>query len=160
MVRPPVELRLDVEALYAEYARLIDDGPLSQWGELFAEDAVYKVLTRENVERGWPLALILCENRAAIEDRITAVDQLMMTVPRAVRHLMSGFRIEPAGEGAWAVRANFAVFETIAAQMTKVYAAGLYDDVVVRAPDDRLRFARKISICDGDVIPNSLVLPL
>jgi len=159
-VSAPADIRREVEDLYAAYVWSIAGAELDAWAALFAPDAVYKAVSRENVERGWPLALILCDSGAAIEDRAHAISQLMMTVPRVVRQTVSGWRIAPDGEGRWSVQAHFIAVETLSGQMTKIYAAGLHDDVVARGEDGVLRFFRKTSICDGDVVPNSLVMPV
>lgn len=154
------ELMLEVQALYTRYADLIDEGPIKDWPSLFVEDAVYKIVTRENLDRGWALALMSCDSRGAIEDRAYAIENLSMTIPRRVRHLVSGFSITPQGGKAWTVTANFAVLETIEGQPTACFAAGRYKDAVVRESDGALRFKEKISICDAASIKNSLVYPI
>jgi anthranilate 1,2-dioxygenase small subunit len=151
-------MMLEIQALYTRYADLIDEGPLSEWPALFVENAVYKIVTRENLARGWALALMSCDSRGAIEDRVYAIEHLSMTIPRRYRHLISGFTITPQ-TGAWNVTANFAVFETIEAQPTTNFAAGRYKDVIVRE-GGTLKFREKISICDAASIKNSLVFPL
>jgi anthranilate 1,2-dioxygenase small subunit len=155
----PIELHLQIEALYASYAHLIDEGPLADWPTLFAQEATFKIVTRENVDRGWPLALVLCEGRAAIEDRVKAISELMLTIPRRVRHVISGLNISPLTADKWSVTANFAVFESLPGRPTHVYATGLYQDVLVRIDAD-IRIHQKTAICDGELIRNSLVLPL
>ena len=150
---------LEIQALYTRYADLIDEGPIAEWPTLFTENAVYKIVTRENLARGWALALMSCDSRAAIEDRAYAVEHLSMTIPRRYRHLISGFAVTQQGTNAWHVTANFAVFETIEGQPTTSFAAGRYKDVVVRE-GGALKFKEKISICDAASIKNSLVFPL
>ena len=76
------DMMLEIQALYTRYADLIDEGPLSEWPTLFVEDAVYKIVTRENLARGWALALMSCDSRGAIEDRVYAIEHLSMTIPR------------------------------------------------------------------------------
>jgi salicylate 5-hydroxylase small subunit len=152
------EAILEIQALYTRYADLIDEGPLAEWPTLFVEDAVYKIVTRENLARGWALALMSCDSRGSIEDRVYAIENLSMTIPRRYRHLISGFSAAPQGD-AWNVAANFAVFETIEGQPTTSFAAGRYKDVVVRE-GGALKFKEKISICDAASIKNSLVFPL
>jgi 3-phenylpropionate/cinnamic acid dioxygenase small subunit len=154
------ERMFEIQALYTRYADLIDEGPISQWPSLFVEQGLYKIVTRENLDRGWALALMSCDSRAAIEDRAYAIEHLAMTIPRRVRHLISGFSLEPKDAQAWAVSANFAVFETIEGRPTVCFAAGHYRDIVVREDDGVLRFREKISICDAASINNSLVFPL
>jgi len=153
------QLRAEIEALYARGAELLDEGPISAWPSLFTEDGSYKAVTRENVDQGWALALMLCESRAAIEDRVYAIEHLSLTIPRRTRHLTSGLRIAADGSG-WRVEANFAVFETLAGAQTVCFAAGLYRDKVVRDADGVLRFLERTAVSDSALIRNSLVIPL
>jgi len=151
--------RLEIEALHARSAELLDEGPISAWPSLFTEDGSYRIVTRENVDQGWPLALMLCESRAAVEDRVHAIENLSLTIPRRVRHMTSGLRIYADGTG-WRSEANFAVFETLAGAQTVCFAAGLYRDRLVRDADGTLRFRERIAICDSALIRNSLVIPI
>lgn len=149
---------LEIQALYTRHADLIDEGPIAEWPTLFVEDAVYRIVTRENLARGWQLALMSCDSRAAIEDRVYAIEHLSMTIPRRYRHLISSFTVTPQSD-AWNITANFAVFETIEGQPTTNFAAGRYKDVIVRE-GGTLKFREKITICDAASIKNSLVFPL
>jgi len=153
------QLRAEIEALCARSAELLDEGPLAAWPSLFAEHGSYRIVTRENLDQGWPLALMLCESRAAIEDRVHAIEHLSLTIPRRVRHMTSGLRISADAEG-WRVEANFAVFETLAGAQTVCFAAGLYRDRIIRDADGALRFRERTAICDSALIRNSLVVPL
>ena len=44
--------------LLAEYVHSIDEDRLEDWVDLFAEDCVYKILSRENFDSGLPLELM------------------------------------------------------------------------------------------------------
>ena len=44
-----------------------------EWLGLFAEECRYQVMPRENYDRGLPAALIFCDSRAMLEDRIRAL---------------------------------------------------------------------------------------
>jgi len=153
------QIRAEIETLYARSAELLDEGPISEWPSLFTEGGSYKVVTRENIEQGWALALMLCESRAAIEDRVYAIEHLSLTIPRRTRHLTSALRIAAEGS-AWRVEANFAVFETLAGAQTVCFAAGLYRDKIVREAGGALRFLERTAISDSALIRNSLVIPL
>jgi hypothetical protein len=68
-------LILSVMALQAEYAGLIDDDRLEDWPQLFVEDCVYKVISRENADRGMDIATIYCSSRAMLVDRVVSLRQ-------------------------------------------------------------------------------------
>ena len=89
-------LRLEIEELYTEYAHVLDDGELEQWPDFFIEDCLYQIVSRENRERALPLALMRCESKAMLTDRVVTIRQTQMFAPRALRHLVSSLRIAPA----------------------------------------------------------------
>ena len=67
--------------LFAAYTDVLDEGPLEEWPMCFTEDATYRIVARENHVRGLPLALMLCESRAMMEDRVRAIQELSMYAP-------------------------------------------------------------------------------
>ena len=157
--RPDAALRFEIEDLYAEYADVLDTEDLERWPELFVEDAFYDLIPRENYERDMPLAIMRCESRAMMQDRVRAIRETLMFEPRYVRHLISSFRIAANGDGKIDVTANYAVLETLPDEMTKVLNAGRYVDKLVRE-DGKLRFKQKRCVYDSSVVPNSLVYPV
>ena len=158
-VRPGAALRFEIEDQYAEYADVLDTEDLERWPVLFVEDAFYDVIPRENYERDMPLAIMRCESRAMMQDRVRAIRETLMFEPRYVRHLISSFRIAANGDGKIDVTANYAVLETLPDEMTKVLNAGRYVDMLVRE-DGKLRFKQKRCVYDSSVVPNSLVYPV
>ena len=146
--RPDAALRFEIEDLYAEYADVLDTEDLERWPELFVEDAFYDVIPRENYERDMPLAIMRCESRAMMQDRVRAIRETLMFEPRYVRHLISSFQIAANGDGEIDVTANYAVLETLPDEMTKVLNAGRYVDMLVRE-DGKLRFKQKRCVYDS-----------
>ena len=154
------KLRAEIEDLYARYVELLDEGPLEAWPALFESDASYRIVTRENLQRGLPLALLSCDGRAAIEDRIHAIANTSFTVPRRTRHLVSGLRAPEPADSALRVEANFAVYESLHQDPSQLHSVGRYRDRLARDAEGRLRFCEKLCIVDGALVPNSLVIPL
>jgi len=145
--------------LYARYADLLDDGQWDAWLELFAEDCRYTVVSRENVARGMPLAAMRCESRAMLADRVHAVRELQVYRPRTNRHLIGPLRVVGSGDGRWEVRANYAVFESIAGEPATVASTGRFEDVVVERPDG-LALGERCVVYDAEIIDTSMVFPL
>ncbi len=152
------DLRCEVEELYAAYVGCLDDGELERWPEFFADACLYKILPRENFERGLPLGLVLCESKGMLQDRVAALRRTSVYAPRALRHLVTNFRIMEEG-GALRVRANYAVFETQPDDVSKVFITGRYIDLLVRE-DGQLRFKEKLCVLDGNLIQGSLIYPI
>ncbi len=153
-------LRLEIEELYTEYAHALDNFELEQWPEFFTDDCLYQILSRENLERGMPLALMRCESKAMLADRVVTIRQTQMFAPRALRHLVSSLRVASASDAdGLDVQANYAVFETLVDEETRILSVGRYIDKVVRE-GDVLKFKSRTCVYDTVLVPNSIIYPL
>ena len=153
------DLRLELEELYAEYVACLDEERFEEWPEFFTDDAVYRIIPRENFERGLPIATLHCESKGYLKDRVVAIRQTAVYGPRYMRRLVSNIRILGRKDGWLEVRANYAAFETLRDELTRVFSVGRCHDKLVVA-DDRLKFKEKLVIFDSELIPNSLIYPL
>ena len=153
------ELRLELEELYGAYAACLDEERFEEWPEFFTDDCLYKIVPRENFERGLPLATWFCERKGGLRDRVVAIRKTMMYAPRYVRRLVTGIRILGWEGEMLAVRANYLALETLLDEPTRVFNCGQYRDRLVVA-DDRLRFKEKLCIFDSLLVLNSLIYPL
>jgi anthranilate 1,2-dioxygenase small subunit len=151
-------LKEEVEDLYSEYAEIIDGGDLARWPELFVEPCLYRIVSKENFDKGLPLSLMRCESLGMLRDRALASQKLNVYGPRTWRHSITQIRAAADGE-LIASRANFVVFETLHDQHTKILCAGRYLDRLARTAAG-LRFREKICVYDAALIPGSIVLPL
>jgi 3-phenylpropionate/cinnamic acid dioxygenase small subunit len=159
MAVDPAVARGAAEDLYFAYASAIDED-LERWPDFFAPEAVYRVIARENYDRGFPIATILCEGHGMMRDRVTAIRQTMVYLPRTVRHAITNVRIlERAGKGVRAT-ANFAVYESYPADASRLLVVGRYLDTIERTDDGTLRFTEKTCVYDGNVVLGSFVYPL
>lgn len=156
---PARELRLELETLYAEYVACIDNDELERFPNFFTENCLYKIQPRTNYERGLPLATWLSESRGMLKDRMVAIRQLSTHGPRYLRHVVSGIRILGWDGDALRCEANYAVFETLPDQLTRVFQVGRYLDRV-EVDAGRLRFAEKLCVFDSELIPNTLIYPI
>lgn len=170
-------LRDEIEDLYAAYVDCLDNGELERWPEFFTDVCLYKIIPRDNFERGLPLALMLCESKGMLQDRVEALRRTSVYAPRALRHLVSSIRVDPpspqaprppgpqAHKSAWglegliAVRANYAVFQTLVDEPTQVFNVGRYLDQLVRE-NGQLKFKEKLCVFDSLLVPGSLIYPL
>ena len=155
----PIELRLEIEDLLTAYAAALDSDALETWPDFFTDDGFYQIMPRDNYERGLPLALIRCESKGMLQDRVYAIRETMMYEPRYLRHLISGIRITGQDDSGWRVEANYAVFETPLNDLSRVFNVGRYLDRIVR-DGEQLKFAEKICVFDSLLVPNSIVYPI
>lgn len=148
-----------VRTLYEDYAHLLNAGELEEWLGLFAEDCSYRVVSRENHERGLPLALVRCDSRAMLADRIGAIRSTQFFAPRVMRHFVSGVRLTAAGAASLEATASFLVIESLDHEQPRIHSVGEYRDRIIER-DGELRFAEKRAIYDAPVIQTSLIYPL
>ena len=155
----PMELRLEAEDLLYAYGAALDAMELDKWPEFFTEECFYQIIPRDNYERGLPLALMRCESKGMLKDRVFAIRETMLYEPRYLRHLMSGIRVTGSTGESMTVEANYAVFETPLNEPTRVFNVGRYLDRIVRQ-DGQLKFAEKHCIFDSLLVLNSIILPI
>jgi 3-phenylpropionate/cinnamic acid dioxygenase small subunit len=155
----PMELRARLADLYCAYSDALDEGELERWPDFFTEDCLYKVMPRENFEHDLPVALIYCESRSMLVDRVVALRETALFVPRTVRHLTGNIRLRALEPEGLRLTANFALFQTMTDQPSEVFLCGRYHDRVV---DDggHLSFAERICVYDSTIVPSSLVYPV
>jgi 3-phenylpropionate/cinnamic acid dioxygenase small subunit len=152
-------LRLELDDLNATYAACLDDGPLEQWPELFTDECRYEIIPRENHERGLPLAVMRCESKGMLLDRVAAVRRSSVYAPRALRHLIGGVRITAVTDAIVRAQANYAVLQTLSDEETTLFNAGRYLDCLVRE-HGTLKFRERLCVFDSVLVPGSLVYPL
>ncbi|HVC53977.1 MAG TPA: aromatic-ring-hydroxylating dioxygenase subunit beta [Stellaceae bacterium] len=145
--------------LYADYGRLIDAADWPAWLALFARACRYQVIPRENVEQGLPAALIFCDSRAVLEDRIMALREANKYNIHTDRHLIGLPRILGEGGGEISAEAPFAVYQTDQEGESRLFAAGLYRDRIVHEAG-ALRFSDKLVVLDTFAVPTLLATPL
>jgi 3-phenylpropionate/cinnamic acid dioxygenase small subunit len=155
----PLELRARLADLYAAYDDALDEREWERWPEFFTENGVYKVLPRENFDQGLPAAMVFCESRAMLADRVVALRESLVFAPRLIRRITGTPRLRQTGSDAMRLGCSFALFETMLNEPSAVFLCGrIYDRVV----DDAgvLRFAERIVVTDATNVPLSLIFPI
>jgi salicylate 5-hydroxylase small subunit len=145
--------------LHADYAAYADSGDWDRWCELFIDDCVYRLVPRENHERGFPLATLAFTSKGMLKDRAYAIRETLFHDPYYQRHVIGLPRLLSAAGDLLRTETNYAVFRTKLNGLTTVFNVGRYLDTVVATPDG-LRFAEKLVIYDSEMIPNSIIYPV
>jgi salicylate 5-hydroxylase small subunit len=154
-----VDVWFRLQALYADYARTLDLADFGRWPHFFTEDAVYKVQSRENHERGLPLATIALESRGMLLDRVIGATDTIFHDPYYQRHVTGAPMVVGREGDALLSEASYLVVRTRRDSMPEILSVGRYVDRVVETPEG-LRFAQRLCIFDNDLIPNSLIYPI
>jgi anthranilate 1,2-dioxygenase small subunit len=154
-----VARRLELEALYTDYAYCLDDDRLEEWPDFFVEDCYYRITSAENFAAGLPLGIVYLTSRAMLADRVMALRKANIYEPQCYRHLVSSFKLGADDADGLAVTANFLVIRTMQDGAMSLFAAGRYVDRVVRR-DNTWKFARKDVVLDSRQIDTLLAMPL
>jgi salicylate 5-hydroxylase small subunit len=153
------ELRQRLADLYAGYDAALDEGEYERWPDFFTEAGIYKITPRENYEAGLPVAMIFCESRAMLADRVVAIRETTLYAPRIIRRVMGAPALLTIEGGEMRLAQSFSLFETMLNETSTVFLCGrCYDRVV----DDNgtLRFAERVCVTDATNIPLSLIFPI
>jgi len=153
------DLLFALDRLNNDYIHALDNDEIEQWPGFFSEDGVYKVLPRENHENGYPIAVMYCEGRGMMQDRITAIRNTLLFAPRALRHITGNTRILAVEDGGVHAQTNYAVFESTRDRDTTVFNAGRYLDHVV-VEEGVLRYRKRLCVYDSSLIPTSVIYPI
>jgi salicylate 5-hydroxylase small subunit len=155
----PLDLRVRIADLYSAYESALDDGELERWPEFFVEACVYKVIPRENHANDLPIAVIFCESRDMLFDRVVALRETALYAPRIIRRITGIPCVRAIDNDGLRLTANFVLFQTMQDQPSEMFLSGRHQDRVV---DDGgvLRFAERLCIYDSTIVPTSLVYPI
>ena len=154
-----LETRFGITDLYDAYSAALDEGRYSDWVSFFTDDAVYRLVPKENYDRNLPIAIIYCDGKGMIEDRAFTTVETTIAQPRSLRHFVTGVAVREVVEGGYEVGANFLVVQTMLDRSTEIVMSGRYVDRVVQ-DGARFLFARKTCVSDTLLYPTSVVAPV
>jgi anthranilate 1,2-dioxygenase small subunit len=154
-------LHHEIESFNARYAQALDEQRLSDWTEMFTDDALYVILSRENYDRGLPVGLIYCENKRMIHDRAFALMETSMFAPRYLRHIIANqVVVSVESNGTIKSRANYVVLQVLFDRPdATLHQVGVYYDVFRRVGGE-LKLAERRCVYDNLLVPNALCIPV
>jgi anthranilate 1,2-dioxygenase small subunit len=154
-------LHHDIHNFNAAYAAALDEQRLTDWVEMFTDDAFYVVISRENADKQLPVGLIYCDSKAMIYDRAFALDKTAMFAPRYLRHIIGNLQVlEANAERGIRARANYAIMQVLYDRPeAKLHQVGVYHDVFRRV-NGGLKLAERRCIYDNLLVDNALCLPV
>lgn len=151
-------VRHAIDDLVSDYAHAIDDDELERWPDFFTDDAVYKVISRENYDAGMTLGILSCEGRGMMQDRILALRTANIYEPHTYCHLLGRTRIERDGD-VYRARTNFSIIRTMQDGRDTRFATGKYVDECVLQNGSALLKSRHV-VLESRRVDILLVIPL
>jgi anthranilate 1,2-dioxygenase small subunit len=144
--------------LLADYGFYADGAQYDDWLKLFAKKCSYKVIPKENFDRGFPAGLIYCDSREMLEDRIRSLQVVSKYNIHTDRHLIGIPRVKN-GSSEIHVEAPFSVYQTEQEGDTRLFATGLYRDRL-NWDGKSLKIVEKTVILDTFAVPSLLATPI
>ena len=159
MAQEDVIRRLELDALYADYAHCLDNDELEAWPEFFTDDCRYRITSAENFEAGLPLGIVYATSKAMLVDRVMALRKANIYEPQRYRHMIGAVKIGAEEQGVLPVVANVIVVRVMQDGAMVLFAAGRYVDRLVRQ-GGAWKFAGKDVVLDSRQIDTLLAIPL
>jgi len=141
-------LHHEIESFNARYAQALDEQRLSDWAEMFTDDALYVILSRENYKR-------------MIHDRAFALMETSMFAPRYLRHIIANqVVVSVESNGTIKSRANYVVLQVLFDRPdATLHQVGVYYDVFRRVGGE-LKLAERRCVYDNLLVSNALCIPV
>jgi salicylate 5-hydroxylase small subunit len=153
------ETHMALTRLYADYALAVDSGHWDLWPEFFTEQCVYKLIPRENHERGFPLCTLSFTSKGMLKDRVYGIQETLYHDPYYQRHVVGAPVVRRVDGERIQSEANYAVFRTKLDKASTVFNVGRYIDTIVPTPEG-LKFAERLCVYDSEMIPNAIIYPI
>jgi salicylate 5-hydroxylase small subunit len=150
--------RAMVDDLYGDYYDCLDAVRLEEWPGHFAQDCLYRIVSRENFEQGLRLSTIVCESRGMLFDRVTGLRKTQVYAPRYYRRFPAPLRIGKADGARLPVEHNLLMVQTLIDKQSDIVLAARCRDVLV-IEEGQLLFKERVIVFDSEMIPNSLIYP-
>ena len=153
------ETHMALGRLYADYALAVDSGHWDLWPEFFTEQCVYKLIPRENHERGFPLCTLSFTSKGMLKYRVYGIQETLYHDPYYQRHVVGAPVVRSVDGERIQSEANYAVFRTKLDKASTVFNVGRYIDTIVPTPEG-LKFAERLCVYDSEMIPNAIIYPI
>ena len=150
--------------LVAEAAGAIDDERFDDWAQMFTDDCLYRITTRESRAKGWPSGLMHCDGAGMLRDRILSMRHANIFEAHHYRHMVSATRLAPGTKLAVDlstgvhVHTNFELTRIMGNGEMALFATGFFDDVVVSS-DQGLQFRERTVVLDSSRVDTLIVVP-
>jgi 3-phenylpropionate/cinnamic acid dioxygenase small subunit len=153
-----------IDALQVRYIAALDARNMDGWLATFSSsaEASYICTTAESVEANLPLALILDDNHARLEDRVKFVTRIWVGTfaDYRTRHFIQRTACRAVSAGVFDVETNFLVISTPSdTGRAQLFATGVYQDRVEMRSEGAV-FISKKAVTDTAVVERFMVYPL
>lgn len=155
------ETVLKIEQLNRSYVRALDGKDMQGWLATFDSTGSYICISEENERRGFPIAYMLDDCYARLQDRILQVEEIQddSIEHYQPRHFTQFIDAEALGGGRYRAETNFSVNYTPAdTGRTAILATGRYiDEVLING---EAKYIQRKAVVDTNVLPRYIAYPI
>ena len=155
----PGDVRQLISDLIIEYAHAIDDDRLESWADFFTDECSYRIINRENHDKGRVVGIMDCSSKGMLQDRILALREANVFEPHTYRHIVSGSRVVGQEGDVFNVETSFLVVRTMQEGDMALFCTGKYIDEIV-VTGSTARFRSRVVVCDSNRIDTLIVIPI
>ncbi|MFO0987928.1 MAG: aromatic-ring-hydroxylating dioxygenase subunit beta [Alphaproteobacteria bacterium] len=155
----PWDVECRLTRLNQRYARCLDAKKLDDWPGFFAENGLYRVYPRENLEANLPASLLYLEGQGMLRDRVLCLREVILYAEVSVRHLLGAPAIRKEADGTYAMATNVLVVHSDIEGHSQIFCAGEYRDRI-EDRGGRLVFLEKTVVVDTFTVPSHLSHPI
>lgn len=152
-------LRLELSELQDRYVNALDNDQIEAWPDFFTEDGTYRIVSKENSDRGLPAAIMYCRNQKMMRDRVLALRNANIYEAHRYRHAIGGLVITEVHGDEVTTTSSYIVVNTGQIGESVVYQAGSYIDNVVKR-DGQWRYKDKRVVYDTSRVMTLLATPI
>lgn len=153
------DARQIISDLIIDYAHAIDDDRLESWADFFTDDCSYRIINRENHEKGRVIGIMDCSSKGMLQDRILALREANVFEPHTYRHIISAPRVTGQNGDVFSAETSFLVVRIMQEGEMAVFCAGKYVDEI-EMTGGTARFKSRIVVCDSNRIDTLIVIPI
>ncbi len=154
-----IAIKARIDDLYARYAEAICDGEIERWPDFFTDECLYRVTQRSNHESGMLLGPIFSENKGALIDRVTAIQNALVFAPRYLCYVIGSVRVVDTDGDTAHTRSMFSAYHTIGTGDSELLMVGRSFDTV-RLDGPTPLFAERLVVFDTERVPGALIYPV
>lgn len=148
-----------IDDLNAAYGLCLDDDRLEQWPDFFTDDCLYQVIARENVDNSLPAAVMYCDSKGMLVDRVVALRKANVFPEHYNRHLIGRAVVTGRDGNLVKAESSYVVFQTRNDGETRIYNSGKYVDLI-ELTEAGVRLKSRTCIYDTLRIATLLATPI
>jgi salicylate 5-hydroxylase small subunit len=156
-----IEIQLRKQAVREHLYRAcdaLDSFDCQTWANCFTDDCRYRMVPRDNYDRGLPLCLI-DDDRAGLLQRVKLITELWQYQPFRETRLLSNVIVTSASETTATAKSNIAVVRTTLEGDSSLHMVARIEDSLVNLGGQGWKIRERLVILESFKVHNNIILP-